>query len=318
MCYRNPGPRCSGYAEKLLADASQRLRDLQELINEGKATREQLSQHMEKAYAELREAQDQYDQTPRGMKALKAEIQRTGDPTGELEARLFIGESRRALSLALLKMEDRGDIPHEGVDASDAHHMTPAQKRQEPAKKKAVAGRSRNVRRGKQAQSNASRRGAPPAPTVPSVRRTDKPTQCGVFDPKVEVEGYGTFVRSDQTQDIPLDSYYVRIEFAENVSDEEINHAVTHVGYAWRAKLRGESLRDPIRDSHRSFLVHADSTKTARDDVGVGLYEFQEYLPQIMNEGTPVRKTDRAGEGTKGTRLIDRMPRQMPFRIYYA
>lgn len=48
---------------------------------------------------------------------------------------------------------------------------------------------------------------------------------------------------------------------------------------------------------HLSF-IEIDSTKSRRDDIGDVLPE----LWQMLRDGTPVRKTDRAGVGTRGTR----------------
>ena len=46
--------------------------------------------------------------------------------------------------------------------------------------------------------------------------------------------------------------------------------------------------------------MSVDSTKGKSDS-----YTFQKKLEEFVNEGTPVRKTDQSGPGTKGTRLVD-------------
>jgi len=64
--------------------------------------------------------------------------------------------------------------------------------------------------------------------------------------------------------------------------------------------------------------VSADTTKSARDDLGVALQAFEDMLPTMIDEGSSVRKTDRAGAGTKGTRLVEGMREpDLEFEVYY-
>jgi hypothetical protein len=58
-------------------------------------------------------------------------------------------------------------------------------------------------------------------------------------------------------------------------------------------------------------------TKSSRDDLGMGLEDFEEALPQILSEGSPIRKTDRSGPGTKGTRLVEGFGADLAAEIYY-
>lgn len=44
--------------------------------------------------------------------------------------------------------------------------------------------------------------------------------------------------------------------------------------------------------------------------------EFQAQLGQLVNDGSPVRRTNRAGADTKGTRLIDGIP-GLQVTVYY-
>jgi hypothetical protein len=54
----------------------------------------------------------------------------------------------------------------------------------------------------------------------------------------------------------------------------------------------------PLSEGRALVRVRTDSTKSRRDDY----YEVLEELWDMLSEGTPVRKTDKAGPGTKGTR----------------
>jgi hypothetical protein len=45
--------------------------------------------------------------------------------------------------------------------------------------------------------------------------------------------------------------------------------------------------------------------------------ELEEMLPSIVKHGSQVRKTDRAGAGTKGTRLVEGLGADLQVTIYY-
>lgn len=103
------------------------------------------------------------------------------------------------------------------------------------------------------------------------------------------------------------DFYEVRAEFARELSDEEIDRVSGCLGYAFRAALAGEGLSSAeveISDLTGMVLEWGyDSTKCRRDDPDFAA-AFA-LAKQYIGEGTPVRKTDRAGAGTRGTRLVE-------------
>jgi hypothetical protein len=109
----------------------------------------------------------------------------------------------------------------------------------------------------------------------------------------------------------------MRFQVNRPLTDEEFGRVAGLVGYAYRATIAGESVSPGAHDSPYSFIVHADMTKTARDDFGMGLEDFEEILPHVLAEGSPIRKTDRAGAGTKGTRLIEGLGSDLTVEIYY-
>lgn len=62
---------------------------------------------------------------------------------------------------------------------------------------------------------------------------------------------------------------------------------------------------DPLpgwAETGRLFVVSWDLTKSRRDDVAWTLTDLETGLEAMLITGTPVRTTDRAGVGTKGTR----------------
>jgi hypothetical protein len=111
--------------------------------------------------------------------------------------------------------------------------------------------------------------------------------------------------------------YAMRIQANRPLSDEETYKMAGLMGYAYRATIAGEPIGGPMRDSPYSFVVSADMTKTSRDDLGMGLEDFEEMLARVLAEGSPIRKTDRAGAGTQGTRLVDGFGDDLQFELYY-
>jgi len=70
--------------------------------------------------------------------------------------------------------------------------------------------------------------------------------------------------------------------------------------------LAGEDLSEPeVREMNHGMKLsyYYDSTKSRRDDPDY--FEAFEKALLYINEGTPVRTTNRAGIGTKGTRLVE-------------
>ncbi len=100
----------------------------------------------------------------------------------------------------------------------------------------------------------------------------------------------------------------VDIELAmDSIPKEAIDSISGCIGYALKQTIAGESLSEPTSIDETPFFISLeffyDSTKTQRDDPD--FIEAFEQAKAMVIEGTPVRKTDRAGEGTKGTRLVD-------------
>jgi len=136
-----------------------------------------------------------------------------------------------------------------------------------------------------------------------------------VFD-TVSVDDQVFHRRRDKVN--PREPYAIRLQANRPLTDDEARHVAGAMGYAYRATVAGEPLGMPERDTPYSFVVSADTTKSPRDDLGVALEAFEDMLPTMIDEGSSVRKTDRAGDGTKGTRLIDGMHEpDLAFEVYY-
>jgi hypothetical protein len=112
------------------------------------------------------------------------------------------------------------------------------------------------------------------------------------------------------------DFYRFRVVFERSLDDLELQRAAGCIGYALRQVLAGESLdnfRVVARGSKTVVEVEFDSTKSQRDDPDY--LEAFELAALYVREGTPIRKTNRAGSGTQGTRLVEGVGCRVVFQV---
>lgn len=102
----------------------------------------------------------------------------------------------------------------------------------------------------------------------------------------------------------------IRVEVERRLPTDQVRQLAGCVGYALRQVLHGEELSEPVkiawkgRTNEKSIVrFYYDSTKSRSDDPKEA--EAFELAARYIAEGTPVRTTDRAGAGTKGTRLCE-------------
>lgn len=138
----------------------------------------------------------------------------------------------------------------------------------------------------------------------------------GVAD-VVDHAKYGPFYRQRPGIEPDFPSA-MRFQSQRPISDEEMHQSASLIGYAYASQVRGEPMHEPQRDSPYSFIVVADTTHSPRRNVTAALADFEENLPQMFRDGSPVRTSDRAGAGTKGTRLVDGFGDDAPqMQVYY-
>jgi hypothetical protein len=113
--------------------------------------------------------------------------------------------------------------------------------------------------------------------------------------------------------------YNLRVTVRDNlIPPDEVDRLVGCVGYALKEVVRGEeadhlkTTHDVLRNRTRVHIGY-DSTKTRSDDPDFA--EAERKIKQYICEGTPLRKTNRAGEGTKGTRLVEGLEGVTPEQI---
>jgi hypothetical protein len=166
---------------------------------------------------------------------------------------------------------------------------------------------------------------------APVLNRSDEPPEPGpmsstspevqagkVYDTVVvESAGYSTTFHRRRDGVFADWPYAMRLQANRPLTDDEARQFAGLVGYAYRSTIAGESIGMPEQDTPYSFVVSADMTKTQRDDLGMALEDFENTLPGTVRDGSPVRKTDRAGSGTKGTRLVEGLGEGLRFEVYY-
>lgn len=107
MCYKSPGPRCSGHAKAILTSALEKYdyavkaEDFEGALN---------------LIQEVEDARKNYYMTPSGQKELQRRIENEGDETGELASHLEFGVSSRKAALQQLKAHDIGDVQQDLSD----------------------------------------------------------------------------------------------------------------------------------------------------------------------------------------------------------
>lgn len=157
--------------------------------------------------------------------------------------------------------------------------------------------------------------GAPDGSADNPVKPDDPRLLAGeVFDTVEDAEGTVFHRRRDGV--FPGEFYTMRFQADRKLTPEEIQQFAGLVGYTYRSTVAGERLDSAKPDTDYSFTIFADSTKSSRDDVGMALEKFEEDLPAAIRDGSPVRKTNQSGEGTKGTRLVEGFG-EIKFEIYY-
>lgn len=99
----------------------------------------------------------------------------------------------------------------------------------------------------------------------------------------------------------------ITLRVGRALSDAEVAQVGGCLGYALRVHVAGEDLGEPesVVRSCGQTVIHYwyDSTKAQRSDPDPQ-HAFQVAAGFIV-EGTPVRRSNRAGPGTAGTRLIE-------------
>lgn len=114
------------------------------------------------------------------------------------------------------------------------------------------------------------------------------------------------FVTVADGADLPCDWQEIRATFGRELLEGELFGASGAIGYALRIYMAGEELSLPrvvSAPGQPTVAVYGyDSTKSRRSEADP--IEALQVAVSYISEGSPIRRTNRAGVGSRGTRLV--------------
>lgn len=117
-------------------------------------------------------------------------------------------------------------------------------------------------------------------------------------------------IKVDGRNAVDFDSASVlRVTSSEYLSAEQRARLQQIVGYAWASVIRGRTSlgegRVLLEDDSVTFLSASFRLTNRRTDTALVWSEFVQAVTTYVVTGTPLRTSNRAGVGTKGTRLVE-------------
>jgi hypothetical protein len=161
------------------------------------------------------------------------------------------------------------------------------------------------------------------APTAPTRKET---TIANANDPEIQggkvvdtlnvQRGKETVTFYRSTAEVaPIEPQYIRLQASRKLSTEDVTKMAGLLGYAYRVCViggKGEKLGMPGRDTPYSFIVHADTTKSNRDDLADALGNLETRFRSYAYEGSPERRSQNNTRAIEGFQEND-----MRIEIYY-
>lgn len=148
------------------------------------------------------------------------------------------------------------------------------------------------------------------------VSANDPKVQSGEIFNEIEAED-GTIFRRRRDGVYPGEFQEIRIQANQVLTDQDANRLAGLIGFNWKKNIAGESLPYPTQDSPYSIILFADITKSSSDDTGIAMERFEDDMRTYVQEGSDVRKTNRSGPGTQGTRLVEGFGDEFEVEFYY-
>lgn len=105
----------------------------------------------------------------------------------------------------------------------------------------------------------------------------------------------------------PDDFQFLSVKLNRKLTTEEINRVAGCIGYGLTPHLHGSVLSEPQRvtltpgSTTITFECDISTCVRSNPDTQAALFDMARYV----QEGTPLRKTDQQGPGTRGTRLVE-------------
>lgn len=311
MCYPKPGPRCSGHALKKVQSAQKHLRKINVEYDNPETTdarRKVLEPRIKKAQKRLNETRYEFSLTPDGI---ERQYQK------DVEAGTLAYGAEKAHEIADAKRELTQGIRDRMIEEC-----------------KAIHGEDVSGKRLRPVFDDYT----PPAPAPEPAQNVITPEQYGEENPYSQTEYLGVDHIPDEIESYsygietptkyyrlktpdsngegayPDQPYSFRIQVGRELSPEDARKLAGLVGYEY-AKTGGETGNAFFQDTPNSIVFSSDTTKGRAYR---RLDTFLENLSSTVKEGSPIRKTDRAGVGTMGTRKVPGMGDDIGYIEVYA
>lgn len=167
----------------------------------------------------------------------------------------------------------------------------------------------------------------PPAPAAPVAVR-QSPHIADSKDPRVQggevidrvVHGGTLYARVGEGM-APGEFTQMRVQLSRPLRPGDADRIASVVGYAARSHLklpRDSAVVVEDADSPYSAILYGEFSYSRASDFARSASRMHRDLPGMLMEGSPVRKTDRSGAGTAGTRLVHGFEEEgLRFEIYY-
>lgn len=110
---------------------------------------------------------------------------------------------------------------------------------------------------------------------------------------------------------------HLRIQVVRPLDEAEMEKLQGILKAHFRAKTHNGSLMNFTADSPSSFTAELSFGAIQQEDLDAKIHEFESSLRSTVEEGTPVRTTNKSGAGTKGTRKFDGFQENLKVQLYY-
>lgn len=121
----------------------------------------------------------------------------------------------------------------------------------------------------------------------------------------------------------PGEFHSVRIQLSRPLQEGEDERLASMVGYAFKISMRpssgyGNNVEVADKDTPYSVILEADTYYAGTSNMEYALQKFETQVATIVQEGSPIRKTNKAGPGTFDTRAVEGFnDESLSFEVYY-